>query len=590
MSADADSRALESELALVVASPEFVRSTVLRRLLEYLVAQTLAGNGSRLKAYQIAVEGLGRDGSFDPQSDSYPRVQVGRLRKMLDLHYAALSPEQARGRRRITIPLGQYDVQLVPVTPSAPRNEPEPQPVIALPADLPPPSTDDAATMPRMLAATPALTKRVNSPLAMDRGWLVWVIRVLLLFALLYVIWLLARPDRAEQSGSLRDMHGEIAHVVISPGPDSAREDVNTAAQIAETQLQKFEMLAVSMDEANSATPEPHPAREYQLLLRGGGRSPIFLTLRHSVSGTTLWSRELAPVDMADLPALEQAIGEGMSQIARSGGLIAQHQRRLIGTDMAAGYPCLVQYDGFRQTRDPAMRGPLKACLTRSLERYPHEPLLLQALSYLELAPPELGLKPPLVASAKGRALAEAALTANSGSSLAQLAVARSALTQGNCPRATAFARRAAQSNPLEPDTIGVAGSLLMSCGDFAGAQPLLERSLALGNETSGYRTASLIITRLINGNAGSALEMAMLSDSQTLARQPMFLLAKALALAGNGRMAAAQQSWQTLEQLVAAQPGTPVAEVLGKFTLSPRFSRRMVAEATRLGLGTPAR
>lgn len=585
MSADADSSALESELALVVASPEFVRSTVLRRLLDYLVAQTLAGNGPRLKAYHIAVEGLGRADNFDPQSDSYPRVQVGRLRKMLDLHYATLSPQQAKGRRRISIPLGQYDVQLLPFTPALPEpalSKPEPD----AQQDSAPPATG------RQIAAlAPAETSA--KPLAMDRGWLLWVIRALLLFALVYLIWLLARPDRTELSGNLRDIHGQVAHVVITTSPAGGNEDVNAAAQIAEMQLQKFEMLAVSMDDGNAGQAQANPAREYQLIVRGGIKQgdaqtsgQLFLTLRHAMSGTTLWSLKLARQQPGKLTGLEQLVGEGISQIARSGGLIAQHQRRLIGNDRSAGYPCLVHYDAFRQTRDPALRQPLKACLTQSLERYPAEPLVLQALSYLELTPPRLNLKAPLVASAKGRELAEAALSANSGSSLAQIAVARSALTRGNCPRAMAFAQRAAQSNPLEPDTTGVAGSLLMSCGDFAGAQPMLERAMAMSSESGDFRTASLVITRMLNGDARAALDLAILSDSQVMTRQPMFLMSKALALAANGRTAAAQQTWQALEKSVEAKPGAPVADVLARFTLSPRFSRRMEAEAVRLGLG----
>ena len=71
-----------AEVGAVSATPEFERAPVMRRLLGFLVRITLAGNGDELKAYSVAVDGLGRDADFDSQSDSYPRVQVGRLRKM----------------------------------------------------------------------------------------------------------------------------------------------------------------------------------------------------------------------------------------------------------------------------------------------------------------------------------------------------------------------------------------------------------------------------------------------------------------------------------------------------------------------------
>lgn len=597
MSAQPDRIALLGELALVLQSPEFVRSPVLRRLLEYLVDQTLAGHGDRLKAYQIAVEGLGRDDSFDPQSDSYPRVQVGRLRKMLDLHYAALTPDQARQRLRISIPVGHYNVELQPIAlaaaqPDVPDTAPSDAPVDAAPDDQAPapdssPPADAASdtlpTMPPPLAAQPG---------GIDRGWLVWALPALLLLALLYAFWLVARPEAGERDAARRDMRQHIAHVTITTEPGANSDDLNTAAQIAEMHLQRFEMLAVSMDTHDDGPGKRASAREYELLLRGGGRQDgalpqmLFLTLRHVATGTTLWSYDL-PRNGSPMtaPDFEQAIGAGISAIARSGGLIAQHQRKLIGSDMSPGYPCLIQYDAFRQRRDPAQRAALQACLARSLKAYPDEPLILQALSYMELSNPQPGRQTPLLPSERGRAMAEAALQFDSRSSLAQIAVARSALARGNCPRAIAFARRAVESNPLEPDTLGLAGTFLLSCGDMQGAEQVLERAMAMNSEPGGYQAASLVTARLINGKSEAALELALRADSSAMADQPNFLLAKALALAANGRLDEARASWAALEKTVGVAPGTPAPDILSRFAISPFFSRRMVAEAQRTGL-----
>lgn len=580
------------ELAKVLESPEFVRSPVLRRLLEYLVEQTLAGQGERLKAYQIAVDGLGRDDSFDPQSDSYPRVQVGRLRKMLELHYAALPADQAARRQRIVIPVGHYNVELLPIAParsaqpaadeSAPPAQPghEDMPGQPAPRTLPQPAAP-------VLQATTSLP-----PAGMDRGWLLWSVRVLLLLALLYIIWLMARPAGEEQEAARRDLRRQIAHVTITTDPPEGNDDLNTAAQIAEMHLQRFEMLAVSMGKHAERSVKRSKAREYQLLLRGGGGQQgappelIFLTLRHAASGTTLWSFELARNGSRLAAAdFEQQIGAGISAIARSGGLIAQHQRKLIGTDMSPGYPCLIQYDAFRQQRDPTQRSALDDCLTRSLAAYPDEPLVLQALSYLALSSPQANRQTPLVPSKRGRELAEAALQFDGRSSLAQIAVARSALARGNCPRAIAFARRAVENNPLEPDTLGLAGAFLLSCGDYKGAQTVLESAMAMNSEPGGFQISSLVIARLINGDAEAALELAMRADSASMDAQPNFLLAKALALAANGRRAAALAAWADLEKSVGVTPGTPAPQVLARFTISPFFSRRMVAEAERVGL-----
>src|SRR3546814_18756877 len=84
----------------------------MRRLLRFLIDQTLAGKGEQLKAYSVAVDGLGRDPDFDAQSDSYPRVQVGRLRRMLDAYYERYGLVNGE---RLVIPNGAYSVFLMPI-------------------------------------------------------------------------------------------------------------------------------------------------------------------------------------------------------------------------------------------------------------------------------------------------------------------------------------------------------------------------------------------------------------------------------------------------------------------------------------------
>lgn len=589
MSAQPERSALQNELALVMRSPEFVRSPVLRRLLEYLVEQTLAGNGERLKAYQIAVDGLGRDDSFDPQSDSYPRVQVGRLRKMLELHYAGLSAQEAAGRHRITIPVGRYNVELAPMA--------EPQAILpAGPGAGTLPGSDIAApAQPAEEVMPPAAGAVQPPPRGIDRGWILWAVRMLLLVGLLYVIWLLTRPESPGEEAARRDMRGQIAHVTILTEPAEGNDDLNTAAQIAEMHLQRFEMVAVT-SATHQDVSDTDMARAYQLIVRGGGDgpqnadTPIFLTLRHKASGTTLWSYEVNHEGtQIAAPDVEQAIGTGISQVARSGGIIIQHQRKLLGGDLSPGYPCLIAYDSFRQSRNPAERAAVSKCLEASAKRYPNESLVLQALSFLELSRPRGKSLVPLTPSTRGRELAEAALRNNGSSALAQVAVARSAWARGNCPRAIAYSRRAIESNPLEPDTLGLAGSLLMACGDYGGAEPVLERASALNEQPGGYQISSLVITRLINGKKAEALQLALSAEKPELEAQPNFLLARALALAANGRLPQGRADWAALEKLVGAPAGASASDVLDRFLITPFFARRMEAEAQATGLVSKA-
>jgi hypothetical protein len=79
---------IRAALDRVVSSAHLHKSPQLANFLRFVVEEKLAGNGSRLKAYTIAADALGRDSNFDPQNDPIVRVEAGRLRRALDQYYA----------------------------------------------------------------------------------------------------------------------------------------------------------------------------------------------------------------------------------------------------------------------------------------------------------------------------------------------------------------------------------------------------------------------------------------------------------------------------------------------------------------------
>ena len=106
---------LRIEAESVLDDPSFRRSPVQSRLLKYLVDRTAKG-GAAPTQFEIAVDALGKDENFDLANDSYPRVQISRLRANLDAYYARNKP--ATGRR-IALVTGQY--KLVMVEPDTPK-------------------------------------------------------------------------------------------------------------------------------------------------------------------------------------------------------------------------------------------------------------------------------------------------------------------------------------------------------------------------------------------------------------------------------------------------------------------------------------
>jgi adenylate cyclase len=97
--------AIRDELARVLDSDEFGASARLREMLRYLVEESLAGRGTKLKGYRIAVDVFGRGADFDADADPLVRIQAGRLRRALERYYGAAG---AANRLRIAVPKGGY--------------------------------------------------------------------------------------------------------------------------------------------------------------------------------------------------------------------------------------------------------------------------------------------------------------------------------------------------------------------------------------------------------------------------------------------------------------------------------------------------
>ena len=74
---------VRAALERILASRCFEQAARSSAFLRFVVEQTLAGQGGRLKGYTIAVEVFGRPPDFDAQTDPLVRVEAGRLRRRL---------------------------------------------------------------------------------------------------------------------------------------------------------------------------------------------------------------------------------------------------------------------------------------------------------------------------------------------------------------------------------------------------------------------------------------------------------------------------------------------------------------------------
>ena len=124
---DSTTLGVREELKRLLEGRELRNSLQLRKLLRFLVEQTLDGRAEELKEYHLGLEVFQRGTDFDPRMDSIVRVQASVLRKKLEAHYAAMP---AVGGIRIRIPRGSYaphweEVDITPLSsqPVIPRRE-----------------------------------------------------------------------------------------------------------------------------------------------------------------------------------------------------------------------------------------------------------------------------------------------------------------------------------------------------------------------------------------------------------------------------------------------------------------------------------
>ena len=102
---ESDQKAIRAQLVRILNSGPFHQSQRRQRFLEYLVNETLAGRGERLKAYNVALEVFDRPETFDPTTDPLVRVEAARLREKLREYYGT---DGQSDPIRIELPKGTY--------------------------------------------------------------------------------------------------------------------------------------------------------------------------------------------------------------------------------------------------------------------------------------------------------------------------------------------------------------------------------------------------------------------------------------------------------------------------------------------------
>ena len=555
---------LRAETQSLLQSPDFARSPVMSQLLRYLVEEAISNPDRPPKAYQVAVDGLGRREDFDVQADSYPRVQVGRLRKMLAAHYAA------RGsRERLRIPMGHYAVELQTDDAEPPENR-----------------TGAASTGGNLFATA-------SSEIAMDRRFSNRQTR-LKLAAFLIVIgiilaWLLNIPIQetsgAEPASQDHHLPPKIYFSSTQEAlPENERDKAREIGQFLQDAFARSSQVRLAAAEPSGLTPENDPnAYRFESQLMAGPKGPVIIFSLTSLSrNETIWSTNIAmPQSAADYP---ENLGPIASRVAGVYGVIATDQRTHLPDDAMTGYACLLRFESYRANRDPDLLPVVDSCIKKSLAADPMDSRVLAAASYLAYLREEAtGRKPDPEA---GLQFARRALVRGREDPSANFALARSSFFNGRCGSGKEFAEKAVELAPYEATIHAQTGAYLFACDD-PDAIKFLRTAIALDPRGSIVAETALVFTLLAEGKNEEALEFAEKIIPSSTGVGPYYDIAMAMVYAKNGRISESRASWDRLVAAYGSEKAESPEALLRRLIINPSLANRALVLLSRTGVIT---
>ncbi|KUL96904.1 hypothetical protein DK26_02650 [Bosea sp. WAO] len=575
---------IRAQLERVLASDIFRAAPQLTAFLGYIVEQTLAGRAGELKGYTIAVEAFGRSPDFDPQTDPIVRVEAGRLRKALNLYFAA---DGVADPVRITVPVGAYVPAFERVATVAPPEEEVP--------------AQDGPAVQEEQEERPASVENGAAAARPSRYWL-YVAGLGLLLGLAAIgfwYWRTAHgagkiaaqlPDLASQlppppaaprsaplptvqavipvKARLPVVSVEIAEAVTDPSLDDLTR--NFVRQVADTMARFDDLVVVKLPEPMTRSGE---GADYVLTVsfsRVGDAIEGHARLSTAKGGRVVWttSRERSIGDFNDAARLRDTAQQLAIRLAQPFGVLHADARQSPPT-LEAG--CLYLAVNLRRTMKPEDHLAARTCLEGVVARDPefHPAWSQLALLTLDEYSSDFNARP---GSALDRALAAAvtAVRLAPASARAHQVMMDALFLRGAVEDALKSGQEALARNPYDPDVLASVGARYVQLNRPAEGLPLLERAVALSNGRPPWYDFYLYLAAYLTGATRLAEAHAALINAE---ETPLGLIGRAMAAAASGDGFAQEHALQTLRQKV------PLFDLDARLYLARRGFSTEVAE-----------
>ena len=477
---------IRAALDHLVASVSLATSPRLVSFLRFVVETTLAGHGHRIKGYTIGVEALGRNASFDPQTDPIVRVEAGRLRRALARYYAKEGNDDA-----VTIELqpGSY----VPVFRGRSARTDSALPAAQaqiLRSRLQPPSIARTTFVKRAAACAlgavliaaislllPSSIQSVPKSMRMTGGAATPALASPRSLSALPII--LVEPFEA---------FGPVSNPAISAG-DIRRRMRDALARFDEIRV-VAEVLIDPTTPNSTAQRKGYPARiDYRVsgMLEYHGDETVSPTFRliDASTGTIVWTRTFERVRLDRNPSAyqEALVYRTVMTIAQANGVIQARERvkGLFGAAIDPRYGCLLDHNAYRQSYNPGDYEHVRACLTRAIADDPSFALGFALLGRLQvrrhvyrLGNANGDLKP----LDQGLRLAHRAAELDPQSATAHLSLMIIHFARGEVDAAWAAAEKAIMLNPYDMHIRADYGFARLRYGQIEQATALLREAV----------------------------------------------------------------------------------------------------------------
>ncbi|MGF1629281.1 MAG: hypothetical protein ACFCUT_07405 [Kiloniellaceae bacterium] len=507
-----DPARIREQLEHILGSSEFLGSDRARRFLRYVVEETLAGRGGRIKAFSVAVAAFDRDETFDAQNDPIVRIEAGRLRRFLERYYLVGG---AADPIRIDIPKGAY----VPTFSWLHSQEPDDQ------------NIDPSNAAPRAAEETSVLSKGSWTLLRLSRLLVVATIGAVLLGGVV-IFWTMTVSDEPVPVADLRPTLPQPSIAVL---PFNLSGDALPVTNLSNgmtgeliRELARYSSVFVLGPQSVSRFgPAPDVVvigkeAGVRFVLSGGiqhvgQRIRVAVQLNDTETGGVVWAeayeRDFAVERVFDLQT--EIAREVVRRIAQPQGAIALFDwKRTRGKapETWDAYDCVVQADDLhRRVLPPALAPEIRTCLRRAVEQEPGyaDAWVMSALVEIDA----LRFTPLASASMEGRDIAHVAarraveLAPDSGR--AHLALALTLFFRGEVEQSLAAGELAARLSPHDPDVLGEVGMRNILSGDLEVGVALVNQAIALERNVSITSRLALALAALRKGQYQAASDAA---------------------------------------------------------------------------------